>query len=115
MDIDLENFFDTVAHDKLMALLAKEIKDKVLLKLMRKFLQAGVMHNGVVYAKGKVLPRAVRFRLYSLTLCFMNWIRNWTREGMLSVDMPMTVTFTCSQKQQDAEFSNPSLTLSIND
>ena len=53
VDIDLENFFDTVAHDKLMSLLAKEIKDKVLLKLIRKFLQAGVMHNGVCIRKGQ--------------------------------------------------------------
>ena len=53
VDIDLENFFDTVAHDKLMSLLAKEIKDKVLLKLIRKFLQAGVMYNGVCIRKGQ--------------------------------------------------------------
>ena len=53
VDIDLENFFDTVTHDKLMSLLAKEIQDKVLLKLIRKFLQAGVMHNGVCICKGQ--------------------------------------------------------------
>jgi RNA-directed DNA polymerase len=51
VDIDLENFFDNVAHDKLMSLLAKEIKDKVLLKLIRKFLQAGVMYNGLCIRK----------------------------------------------------------------
>lgn len=53
VDIDLENFFDTVAHDKLMSLVAKEVKDKALLKLIRKFLQAGVMHDGVCIRKGQ--------------------------------------------------------------
>jgi len=53
VDIDLENFFDTVAHDKLMSLVAKEVTDKSLLKLIRKFLQAGVMNNGVCIRKGQ--------------------------------------------------------------
>jgi group II intron reverse transcriptase/maturase len=53
VDIDLENFFDTVAHDKLMSLVAKEVKDKALLKLVRKFLQAGVMRDGVCIRKGQ--------------------------------------------------------------
>lgn len=53
VDIDLENFLDTVDHDKLMSLLAKEIKHKILLKLIRKFLQAGVMNNGFCIRKGQ--------------------------------------------------------------
>src|SRR5262249_49162566 len=48
VDIDLEKFFDRVNHDVLMALVAKRIKDKQLLKLIRAFLNAGVMENGVV-------------------------------------------------------------------
>lgn len=48
VDMDLEKFFDKVNHDRLMAVLAKRIKDKMLLKLIRKYLQSGVMINGVV-------------------------------------------------------------------
>lgn len=48
VDMDLEKFFDRVQHDKLMSLVAKQIKDKSTLKLIRKFLNAGVMENGVV-------------------------------------------------------------------
>ena len=48
IDMDLEKFFDKVNHDKLMGILAKYIKDKILLKLIRKYLQAGAMINGVV-------------------------------------------------------------------
>ena len=45
IDMDLEKFFDRVNHDRLMATLAKRISDKPLLKLIRKYLQAGVMIN----------------------------------------------------------------------
>ncbi|MGR6116071.1 group II intron reverse transcriptase/maturase [Aeribacillus composti] len=48
VDIDLEKFFDKVNHDKLMGILAKTIKDQILLKVIRRYLQSGVMINGVV-------------------------------------------------------------------
>ncbi len=46
VDMDLENFFDKVNHDKLMGKLAKEIQDKRLLLLLRRYLNAGIMLNG---------------------------------------------------------------------
>src|SRR5664279_3196181 len=48
IDLDLEKFFDRVNHDKLMGQIAKRIGDKRLLKLIRAFLNAGVMENGLV-------------------------------------------------------------------
>ena len=48
VDIDLEKFFDRVNHDKLMGQVAKRVADKRLLKLIRAFLNAGVMENGLV-------------------------------------------------------------------
>ncbi len=48
VDLDLEKFFDRVNHDKLMYLLAKRITDKRLLKLMRAYLESGVMLGGLV-------------------------------------------------------------------
>jgi RNA-directed DNA polymerase len=47
VDIDLEKFFDTVNHDILMSKVARKIKDKKILLLIRRFLQAGVMENGL--------------------------------------------------------------------
>ena len=47
-DIDLARYFDTVNHDKLMSLVARKVKDKRVLKLIRAYLNAGVMINGVV-------------------------------------------------------------------
>lgn len=48
VDIDLEKFFDKVNHDMLMARVARKVKDKKILLLIRRFLQAGVMENGLV-------------------------------------------------------------------
>jgi len=48
VDIDLEKFFDRVNHDMLMARVAREVKDKRVLKLIRGYLNSGVMVNGVV-------------------------------------------------------------------
>jgi RNA-directed DNA polymerase len=48
IDLDLEKFFDRVNHDRLMARIAEKVEDKTILKLIRKYLQSGVMINGVV-------------------------------------------------------------------
>src|SRR5438445_10245928 len=48
VDLDLEKFFDRVNHDKLMGRIGKRVQDKRLLKLIRAFLNAGVMENGLV-------------------------------------------------------------------
>jgi RNA-directed DNA polymerase len=48
VDLDLEKFFDRVNHDRLMAKIAERVSDKRLLKLIRAFLTAGVLENGLV-------------------------------------------------------------------
>jgi len=57
VDIDLEKFFDRVNHDILMSRLARRIGDKKLLKLIRLYLQAGVMANGVVVERYEGTPQ----------------------------------------------------------
>ena len=47
VDLDLEQFFDRVNQDRLMSRVAERVSDKRLLKLIRAFLTAGVMENGV--------------------------------------------------------------------
>lgn len=48
VDIDLQKFFDTVCHDKLIGIIMKTIHDGELVSLIRKYLVSGVMENGVV-------------------------------------------------------------------
>src|SRR6516164_2419364 len=48
VDLDLEKFFDRVNHDRLMAAVARRVNDKRMLKLMRAFLESGVMEHGLV-------------------------------------------------------------------
>jgi RNA-directed DNA polymerase len=57
VDIDLEKFFDRVNHDILLGRLARRIGDKKLLKLIRLYLQAGVMLNGLVVERYEGTPQ----------------------------------------------------------
>jgi RNA-directed DNA polymerase len=57
VDFDLEKFFDRVNHDKLMGAIAKRVEDKRLLKLIRAFLNAGVMEGGLVSASVEGTPQ----------------------------------------------------------
>jgi RNA-directed DNA polymerase len=57
VDIDLEKFFDRVNHDRLMASAAKRVRDKRLLRLIRAFLNAGVMENGLVSPTDEGTPQ----------------------------------------------------------
>ncbi len=57
VDIDVEKFFDRVNHDKLMARVARVVKDKRVLKLIRGYLESGVMVNGVVMETDEGTPQ----------------------------------------------------------
>jgi RNA-directed DNA polymerase len=49
VDIDLEKFFDRVCHDRLMSRLAERIADKRVLKLIRAYLHAGILEDGLIF------------------------------------------------------------------
>jgi RNA-directed DNA polymerase len=57
VDIDLEKFFDQVNHNRLLAALRKRINDERVVKLIHRFLKAGVMENGVVSATDEGTPQ----------------------------------------------------------
>ena len=57
VDMDLEAFFDNVNHDILMSMIAHSISDKKLLKLIRSFLNAGMMQNGSVSKRDVGTPQ----------------------------------------------------------
>lgn len=57
VDVDLEKFFDRVNHDVLMGRLAKRISDKRMLGIIRRYLEAGIMANGVVMERYEGTPQ----------------------------------------------------------
>jgi RNA-directed DNA polymerase len=57
VDLDLEKFFDRVNHDILVSRLARRIKDKRVLRLIRRYLQAGMMSNGLTTVRREGTPQ----------------------------------------------------------
>ncbi len=57
VDLDLEKFFDRVNHDILMSRLARRVADKRLLRMVRRFLEAGMMQNGVCVERYEGTPQ----------------------------------------------------------
>lgn len=57
VDLDLEKFFDRVNHDILMSRLARRIGDKRLLRIIRRFLEAGMLQNGVCALRHEGTPQ----------------------------------------------------------
>jgi RNA-directed DNA polymerase len=57
IELDLENFFDKVNHDRLMNKLSRKITDKRTLKLIRSYLTSGIMEGGVISSRSEGTPQ----------------------------------------------------------
>jgi retron-type reverse transcriptase len=70
IELDLEKFFDTVNHQKLMALLSNTVKDKRTLKLINAYLRSGIMEGGMVSQRIEGTPQGspLASRTHSQTL-----------------------------------------------
>ena len=64
IDMDLKTFFDVVNHDRLMYRLSDTIGDKTLLRLIRKYLQCGIMAGGIVSRRTEGTPKVVLYPHY---------------------------------------------------
>ena len=59
IDLDLKSFFDRVNHNKLMRLISRRVEDKILLKLIRRYLRSGLKENGKVNPRREGTPHRV--------------------------------------------------------
>ena len=57
IDLDIEKYFDTVNHDKLISILREQVNDKITLHLIRSFLRAGVMDGGLISSTKRGVPQ----------------------------------------------------------
>jgi RNA-directed DNA polymerase len=100
VDIDLEQFFDRVNHDRLMVRVAARVSDKRLLKLIRAFLNAGILEDGLVRPTEEGTLKAAPFLRCSPTSSSTSWTRSWRRGACRSCATATTATSTCAVSEQ---------------
>jgi RNA-directed DNA polymerase len=81
VDVDLERFFDRVNHDILMARLARRVADKRLLRIVRRFLEAGLMQDGVCVTRHEGTPQGGPLSPLLANLLLDDWDRELERRG----------------------------------
>src|ERR1019366_4920063 len=113
VDFDLAKFFDRVNHDKLMVRISRRVEDKRVLHLIRRYLQAGVMLNGVVVATEEGPRKAVHFLPCSETSCSMTSTSSSKSEVTGSAATLTTATFTFAANAQGTGRLAPSVASSI--
>ena len=99
VDMDLAKFFDRVNHDKLMARVAARIPDRRVLRLIRSYLTAGVLNNGLFEVSREGTPQGDRSRLCSRISCWTNWIANLSAVATASCAARTTATSTSAAKR----------------
>jgi RNA-directed DNA polymerase len=81
VDVDLEKFFDRVNHDILMARLARRVADQRLLRIVRRFLEAGLMRNGVCIERHEGTPQGGPLSPLLANLLLDDWDKELERRG----------------------------------
>ena len=87
-----ERFFDRVNHDILMARLARRVADKRLLRIVRRFLEAGLMQNGVCVERHEGTPQGGPLSPLLANLLLDDGTRSWKGAVIGSVGTRTTAT-----------------------
>ena len=82
VDIDLEKFFDRVNHDILMSRVARQVKDARVLKLIRRYLEAGLMRDGVVEARKQGTPQGGPLSPLLSNILLTDWDRELEKRSL---------------------------------
>lgn len=105
VDVDLEKFFDRVNHDILIDRLRKRIADGRVVRLIRAYLDAGIMDHGVVQSRVQGTPhRAGLCRRFWPTCCSMKWIGSWNA-GAIASSATRTIATSTSAAARPANVS----------
>jgi RNA-directed DNA polymerase len=96
VDLDLEKFFDRVNHDILMSRIARRVDDKRVLKIIRRFLEAGLMQQGVCVARDEGTPQGGPLSPLLANLLLDDLDRELERRGHKFCRYPTTATSMCS-------------------
>ena len=81
VDIDLEKFFDRVNHDILMSRIARQVSDARVLKLIRRYLEAGLMRGGMVTRRREGTPQGGPLSPLLSNILLTDWDRELERRG----------------------------------
>lgn len=81
VDIDLEKFFDWVNHDMLMSRIARHVDDERVLKLIRRYLEAGLMRGGVEEGRSTGTPQGSPLSPLLSNILLDDWDRELERRG----------------------------------
>lgn len=81
VDMDLEKFFDRVNHDILMSRVARHVRDPRVLKLIRRYLQAGLMREGVTTARNEGTPQGGPLSPLLSNILLTDWDRELEKRG----------------------------------
>jgi len=100
VDVDLEKFFDRVNHDILIDRLRKRIEDAGIIRLIRAYLNSGIMSDVWCRSGIRARRKAGRCRRSWRTSCLMRWIRNWSDEAIVSCATRMTATSMCAVRRR---------------
>lgn len=103
IDIDIEKFFDKVNHDKLIQILREQVNDSTTLNLIRKYLKAGVMENGLEQATMTGVPQGGPLSVVLSNVYLDKLDKELEQRGFVLQDMPMIQWYLPKVKWQPTE------------